>query len=741
MGFLSNMFNKDAKVPGAVDSTPQVHETDASFRPLKGTFFRTQEFPEVDAQGQPTGKCWMEASTDPKTGDWVLWQKSIRMMDDPLSGEKTGVMNSKMLFEKTNFTNCYDQMTTFEQAQQSMGMEALKNKNPAKLGGDYFKQFAWREGLMNSRSGRLYPIDGDKVNANNFFEAKDLDDRKAFIERLHAEQFVPVQIQLPLTDWKKAYESRKDQTDQRLNYLVNSRYGGDKDSLDLALQVVGQEVPEVLYAYLQNGFNPKIYQDDPAKHFALLKAAIDRSGIDSLSLLSDAGVSFQVQSQGQTPLEVALQQHHYSHLHIMLSRDGAQLAKYPDESGVTPPIAAMMLKDNQAFRMIALEGIDFDAVDKSGWALVHHAFAQDFISGVYAWLDEGLNIDTTVKGTEITGLSIARHLNHQALVDFAIKHGANPAAPEITDPAVMAKQTSTAAVQAPVAEYNIAMLNSGATNDEIAASAKAFVAAGGNLNQLDAKNQTVFDLCWKNQKPKPELNRRNLMATLAGLGADPGAALPDGTMALNRAVSAAALDMDYLKAIAPFATDANAADAKGNTILHALQLNNSEQVGLSAQVDAILKLMPTLDLNIQNKQGLSPLGLAIRLDRSQTLKLFQDQAQTPDWTQTTQSGWSYLDLAFTKAAAKEKIAGCPKADRTLFASDKLRGLVLDMLDQAPVDQGGTLNDIINRPRPDGQTLIDAMTSESAPEASIERLKKFNVLKGAVKKPKLTVAPP
>jgi hypothetical protein len=334
-------------------------------------------------------------------------------------------------------------------------------------------------------------------------------------------------------------------------------------------------------------------------------------------------------------------------------------------------------------------------------------------------------------------------MHNQALVDFALKHGANPNAPEIADttaPAVK-QQASTDAVQAPVSEYNISMLNSAMTNDDIAASAKAFVAAGGSLNQLDAKNLSVFDLCWKNQKPKAELNRRNLMPVLAGLGADPGALLSDGTTALNRAVSAATLDMDYLKTIAPFASNQNAADAKGNTILHALQLNNSEQVGVSSQVDAILKLMPNLDLNAQNKQGLSPVGLAIRLDRSQTLKLFQDSAQAADWTQKTEAGWSYLDLAFTKACAKEKIVGCPKADRVMAASEKLQGLVLDMLDQAPAEQGSGINEMVSRARPDGQTLLDAMTSESAPAASIERLKKFNVLKGAVKKPKLTVSPP
>jgi hypothetical protein len=734
------MFDKNAKVPQAADSSPQVHEVGAEFRPLKGTFFRTQEFPEVDANNQAIGKCWLEASTDPKTGAWVLWQKSIKMMDDPLADTKTMVMNSNMLFDKTTFVNCYDQMVTFEQSQQALGMTPLPNKSPARLGGDYFHQFAWREGLMNSRSGRLFPVEGDKINASSFFDDKDIQARAAYIERMRAEQFVPVQIQLPLTDWKKAYESRKELTDQRLNALT-ARFGGDKDNYDLALQVVGQEVPEVLYAHLQRGFNPKLWQNEPARHFALVKAAIDREGIDSLNLLSEAGVSFQVQSQGQTPLEAAVQQHHYSHLHIMLSRDGAQLVKYADETGVTPPIAAMMLQDNQAFRMMYLEGIDYDAVDKSGWALVHHAFAQNFVPGVYAWLAEGLNIDTPVKGTEITGVSIAKHQHNQALVDFAVKHGANPNPPEITDAAVVASQTRTDTVQAPVAEYNIGMINGGLTNDEIAASAKAFVAAGGSLNQLDQKNLNVFELCWKAQKPKPELNRRNLLPLLAGLGADPGAQLPDGTTALNRAVGGAALDLEYLKAIAPFVTDANASDAKGNTILHALQLNNSEQVGMSSQVDAILKLLPKLDLNVQNKQGLSPMGLAIRLDRSQTLKLFQDAEQTADWTQTTASGWSYLDLAFTKACAKEKISGCPKADRVLATSDKTRGLVLDMLDQAPLDQGATLNDIINRPRPDGQTLIDAMTAESAPGASIDRLKKFNVLKGAVKKPKLTVAPP
>lgn len=737
MSFLSNAFNKDAKPPKPAESSPLVNEVGAEFRPLQGGFFRTLEYPEVNAQGEPTGKCWLEAAADPKTGDWVLWQKSIRMVDDMLTGGKSSVMSSKMLFEKTNFVNCYDQMTTFEQSQQSLGMEALPNKTAAKLGGEYFRQFAWREGLMMSRSGRLYPVADNKINAANFFDAKDLTDREAFLERLRAEQFVPVPIQLPQSDWKKCYEARKELTDQRLNHLYN-RFGGSKDSFELALQVVGQEVPEVLFAHMQNGFNPKIYETDPPKHFALLKAAIERSGVDSLDLLSDAGLSFQVRGDGQTPLEVALQQHHYSHLHVMLSRDGAQLAKYADASGVSPPVCAMMLQDNQAFRMIYLEGIDYDAVDSSGWTLLHHAVAQNFVRGVYAWMDEGLSVDAPIKGSEFTALSIARHNGTQSMVDFLVKHGASPNAPEIKDSEIVMKQSSTEAVKAPAPDYDINMLSSAMTNDEIAESAKAFIAKGGNINQTDAKNLSVFELCWKNKKPKPELDRRALMVTMAGLGADPGAQLPDGTTALTRAVSGNALDMDYLKAIAPLATEVNKGDAKGNNILHALQLNNSEQVGLSAQVDAVMKLFPALDINVQNKQGLSNLGLAIRLDRSQTLKLFQ-AGQPADWTQTTAAGWSYLDLAFTKACAKERIEGCPKAARIVAASEKVRSVVLDMLEQVPTD--GTLNAVIERRRPDDETLIEAMTTEGAPAEMIDRLKKFDVLKGPVKKPKITIAPP
>ncbi len=741
--WFSNMFNKDAQVPPPAASAPHVDEIPATYHPLKGSFFRTQEYPQVDANNQATGKCWLEAGVDPKTGTWVLWQKDIRTTDDPLTDKKATIMSSRILAEKSTFVNCYDQMVTFEQSQQSLGMQPLPNKSPGKMGGDYFRQFAWREGLMNSRSGRLYPVQGDDVNinTNNFFDAADIEARKEYLERLRAEQYVPVAITLPQTDWKKAYEANKTQVDTRLNGLIH-KFGDNKESFDLALQVIGQETPEVIYAFLQRGFNPKIFEAEPDKHFAIVKAAIDRQGIDPLNLISEAGMSFQVCSQGQTPLEVALQEHHYSHLHVMLSRDGAQLVKFADETGVMPAVAAMMLQDNQAFRMMYLEGIDFDAADKAGWYVIHHAVAQNFMQGIYAWLDEGLSVDASVKGTEYTPLSIAKHQHNQAIADFLLKHGANPNAPEIADAAAVAAQTSKDAVAAaPVADYNIAMLNSGATNDEILASAKAFVAAGGNLNQVDAKGKSLFEICWTNQKPKADLNRRLLMPELAGLGADPGAQLPDGSTALNRAVGGASLDLEYVRALAPLTANANAADAKGNTVLHAIQLNNSEQVGLSAQVDALLKLFPTLDVNAQNKQGLSPLGLAIRLDRSQTLKLFQAGEQQPDWTQSTQAGWSYLDLAFTKACAKERIPGCPKADRVMAATDKTRGLVLDMLDQAPPDQGANLNAVINRPRPDGQTLIDAMTSESAPADSIDRLKKFNVLKGPVAKPKLTISPP
>lgn len=744
-GWLSNLFNKDkANVPTpapgmeiASETTAPVQPIGPEYQPSKGNFFRTQEFPETDAQGQPIGKAWMEAGAD-ANGNWVLWQKSLKTTDDVLAGTVTSVLSSRLLFEKTSFVNCYDQMTTYETSQQSMGFTPLPNKTPAKMGGDYYKQFAWREGLMMSRSGRLYPLTDDKVSAANYFNEKNITDATEFMRRLKAEQFVPVPINLPTTDWAKAYAARKDVTDQRLNVLYN-RYNNEQNSFELAQQIIGNEVPEVLYAHMQRGFNPKMFEANPAQHFALLKAAIDRPNVEVLNLLSEAGVSFYVRQNEQTPIEMVLDQKRYSHLHVMLTRDGAALANYADETGVAPAVQAVNLQDNQAFRMLYLEGLDFSAADSKGWLLIHHAFASSFMRGIYAWLDEGLSIDAPIKDTNFTGVSIAKEHGNQPLIDFAVKNGANADAPALSESTGAKADFAKAANDtAPTLPFDVALLNSGATNDEILRSAEAHVSAGNSLNILDAKGNAALELCWKNRKAKPELDRRALVNDFARLGADPAAQLPDGTTVLNRAVSGATLDMDFLKAMAPLASNVNGADAKGNNVLHALQLNNNETVGLSNQIDQVLKVFPQLDLNAQNAAGYSNIGLAIRLDRTQTLKILPPVAV--DWSQTTAQGWSYLDIAFTKACAQERIPGNQRAERTTAVSDKMREIVLDMLDATPQAQRAALSAAVHRQRPDDQILVDAMADEAMPEAMIQRLKKFDTLKQAIQKPKLPQPP-
>jgi ankyrin repeat protein len=726
-GFLEYMFSSPSETSPLSPSTANaVAEIAKDYKPTKGAFFRTLEFPETDETGTVTGKVWMEAGLDPATGSWVLWQKSIRKQDDVLVGGTSNVMSARALFEKTTFVNAYDQMTTFELAQKTLGIAPMTNKTPAKLGGDYFRQFAWRENLMMSRSGRLYPIGDEMASAANTFDEEDLVGAKKFLERLKTEQFVPVPLQLPTTDWEKAYQADKTLIDQRLNVLY-FKHKDDKNNPDLAMQIVAYERPLVLYAHLKGGWKPKIYEDNAELHFKLVKAAIDRTGVDTLSLLAEAGLSFYVSHNDETPLELVLQQRRYSHLYVMLSRDNAKLANYPDASGNMPAVMAMAQKDQQAFRMLYLEGLDYAHADKDGWKLIHHAFDDGFMPGVYAWLDEGLPIDEPIAGTGLTGVSLARARGNQPLIDFAVEHGANPNAPEV--PAAATPVTTPAPVAIPVVpvaaataapqDFTLDMLNSAATNAEIEAAAIAYSEAGGSFTMVNDAGLSVFELCWKNQKPKPELDRRALIPVFGRLGADASALLDNGTTVPVKAVSGTTIDLNFIRAIEPFVKNINTPDANGNIILHALQMNASDVVGHSNNVSALLKLFPTLDLNLQNSDGYSNIGLAIRLNRSQTLKLFVPNAASADWSQTTNGGWSLLDLAFTAACGTERVTGAPRATRIVTASDATRTAVLDMLGRAA--RKDTLTQTFNRQRPDGKTLAATLAEENAPVPVVTRL--------------------
>ncbi|MCD8494000.1 MAG: hypothetical protein LRY39_00965 [Alphaproteobacteria bacterium] len=453
--------------------------------------------------------------------------------------------------------------------------------------------------------------------------------------------------------------------------------------------------------------------------------------------LTAAGIDFYVRYNDETPLEIVLQQHRYSHLHVMLDRDGEKLANYCDESGNAAAVMAIALKDRQAFRMLYLEGLDYKHVDAKGWALVHHAFEHSFLPGVYAWRDEGLSIDTPVQGTEYTGLSLARYKQDQAMIDFALKSGANAAAPVFaaasTAPEpVTGNKVEDSTTNAPVAspaneqlEFSADLLNSPATNQQIEAAARSYVDQGGSLNITDLQNVSLLELCWRNRKPDPALDRRALLPVLGKLGGDPSASLPDGTTVLTRITAASTLDMDFLKAIAPFARDVNSPDAEGNNLLHILQMNASEAVGHSRHVVAVLQLFPALDINRQNNDGFSNVGLAIRLNRSQTLKnLPSAVGPRVDLGQVTAAGWSLLDIAFTQAAGQQDVAGAQRAGR-IAVSDHVRTAVLDLAGRVAVTgnaaQKSSLSEAFHRTRPDGKTLLEAASADHVSAASLNRL--------------------
>jgi hypothetical protein len=148
-------------------------------------------------------------------------------------------------------------------------------------------------------------------------------------------------------------------------------------------------------------------------------------------------------------------------------------------------------------------------------------------------------------------------------------------------------------------------------------------------------------------------------------------------------------------------------------------MNSSETVGMSGNVAAILKLFPALDLNRQNKDGFSNIGLAVRLNRGQTLKLF---TVAPDLKQTTASGWSLLDLAFTSATGLEKVPGVARADKITATSESTRTAFLDLLTRGAKTDAPSLTAAFNRTRPDGRTLAAALREESAPAPLLMRLK-------------------
>ncbi len=700
-------FGKSTDKNSAAPELPAAlvqNEIDKDFVPTQGNFMRTLEYPEFDLDGNVTGKTWMEAALDEGTQKWVLWNKSVSKTDDLLTNKKTDMVTSRVLMKAISFVEAYDQMTTFERAKAAMDIPVLPTQTPAKLSVDYYKQFAYREGLIMSKSGRLYPYDEQNLQASNYFDLDDIKNSETFLKRLRSEQFIAEPIEQPTTDWEASYQKVKATTDERLNALL-ARHGQNKEDFSLALQIVGQEKPEVLYAFIKRGFNPKIFEADSTQHFMLMKAALERIEIGPLFMLSEAGVSFYAQHNDETPVEIALQNRRYSHLNVMLARDGETLANYTDESGHTSFVSAIQLQDRQAFRMFYLAGIDFEKTDAKGWYMIHHAFKHSFVPAINVWLAEELPIDVSIKGTHYTGVSIAKNNQDQTLIEYAVEHGANPNAPAFIEASpVDEKQTGKEK------EFDLDIFYSDAPNEEILELARNYAHHGGDLNTLNRKGQHVLEICWQKKNTKPELNRRNLIASLSELGADPSEQLEDGSTVLTRLAAAANFDADFFKTLAPLALNQNASDADGNTVMHHMLLNKNQAVSHTNNLLLVIKELPDLDLNAPNNNGLSSFALAILTSKSRALKsIIAQKDGKVDWGGSTSKGWSLLDLAFTQAA-KTEASTVPTA--TQGVSAQTRDAVLEAINQTTDKEG--LTSLFNRPRPDGATLL-AHLQQNNPE--------------------------
>lgn len=686
---FSRIFgHKPKSEPLSLPGSPLENQVSQDFIPQRGEFFRTLDYAEHDLEGTPIGKMWMEAGCDDDSKKWVLWKKSITKKRDILTGEVAPVLVSNILIRDISFIEAYDQMTTFELSMGTIGREKLDTTNPLKLAGDYYKNFAYREGLVMSKSGRLYPFNGKNVNAANHFSADDITAATAFLERLKAEQFIAEPIIQPTKNWEDIYETNKQATEMRLNVLL-SRFNQDTTHPDLLLQVIGHEKPEVLIGLMKRGFTIKTCEENAQLHFNILAAAIERQDIGTLQILSDSGLGFCVQSGEETPTEIAIEKRRYSHLNMMLSRDGEKLVNFADKNGHTAAITAIQQKDRQAFRMLYLSGINWDKVDQNGWLLIHHAIQHGFVPALNVWEAEQLPIDAPIKGTSFTAVSIAKANNDQLMLDYAQRRGAN------MDAMTYEKtQSESAEVDLLTGPFDMNILYSQKTNDEILTSAANYVSNGGNLNVVNIKGESLYEVCWARTNDNPSLDRRALIEGFSNLGADPSLQLEDGTTPLTRLASAPSFDIDYFKAIAPFAKHHNATDANGNNALHTLLLNPSQAATHTNNILLVVRSLPQLDLNKQNDNGHSSYALAIIKGKARALTtIFSEKTDHIDWSAPDKKGWNLLDLAFTQAAGK--------------ISDETVTTVGNKLLQ-DASASPDLRALFNRHRPDGKTLAEIM---------------------------------
>ncbi len=676
---MFNLFKKDAPQK----NVPQegIQTVGQEFKPQKGTFFQTLEYGEYNDQDELTGKIWLEAGYNPEHKSWVLWHKSVRQIIDPFTNEETSVLTTKALFEKTSFVEAYDQMTTFEKAQQSVNKAPLTLKTPQKLAGDYFKQFAWREGLMMDRAGRLYPVTNmdltQVAGQYAFFNESDITDARAYLNRLKDQQFIPVPIVLPSIDFEKTYKKDQVRIDTRLNKLKYD-YGDNKD--ELTLQIIAHEAPEILYAYLKSGFNPRELEKEPSLHFKALKAAIERENVNVLSLLlSEAGLSFYVRHNDETPVEIAIQKRAYSHLHLMLSREGAKLANYRDESDNAPISMIIEQKDAQAFRMFYLEGLDYQHADQKGWKLIHHGAHHHFMPAIYAWMDEGLPLDEPTLGENPENiLSIAKQHNYNELIEFAKQHGVQDIVP--------------ATLPSAVTSYSI---------DELFSRLRDYTISNADIQvyaqnlDLSKEATTLYTQCYDDPKRSALIQTwvdMNLEASAFFLSLAGGKTLP----------------LDLIKALVPAIHNPHIPDKDGNHFLHLIQMSAYPEMSHSMNVARVLTLLPEFQINAQNHAGLSLVDLALSLDRGQTLKnLPNDSVLKIDWMQTDKKDWTPLDRAFTKQPSRIK--------ETSQSTQEIMVKTLDKVANSDDPQAkSSLTQAFNRPRPDQRTILTALEADQSP---------------------------
>ncbi len=444
--------------------------------------------------------------------------------------------------------------------------------------------------------------------------------------------------------------------------------------------------------------------DEEEEADRLLRFAVSNNHIEVVQLLLDAGVDRFVQNNlNFTALIDAADTGGIQSISILIEA-GAEVDAQPEgRNGDTALIRAVRAGHADAVRLLLDEGADPNLQNKEGTtALIVAAGHTDEVGVqlVQMLLDAGADPNLqSVEGHTALFLAVAHHEPRIPMVELLLGAGADPNVQESEGITALMVASARGFVQ-----LVKIFLDAGADPD---------IQDDGGITALIAAARRFRDRHgdWNESSELGE-NFRGVILALLAAGADPNAQNEKGDTPISIAVVDG--DLDFIKTLLDAGADPNVQDGEGFTPLMRATISYGSTELRQLLLDAV---GDAENADLQNKSGVTALMFAVHLGRPEVIRALLDIGADPDIQ--NEQGQTALMYAASERD-NESIAALLDAGADASLKDAEGKTVLEYASRYDREARAVLQEAMNRPRsrPTAPTTQAAQTKDSPTSAPV-----------------------